>query len=59
MDQKKLISLLANRFLGGFTLSESTQNRLLASSRSSTPLSDASIRNLILSLLQSPAYQVT
>jgi hypothetical protein len=59
MDQKRLISLLADRLLAGFTLSKSTQNQLLESSRASTPLTDESIRNLILSLLQSPAYQVT
>jgi len=59
MDQKRLISLLADRLLAGFTLSKSTQNQLLKSSRVSTPLTDDSIRNLILGLLQSPAYQVT
>jgi len=59
MDQKKIISLLANRLLSGFTLPKSTQNRLLESSGASTPLTDDSIRNLILGLLQSPAYQVT
>jgi hypothetical protein len=59
MDQKKIISLLANRLLCGFTLPKSTQNRLLESFGASTPLTDDSIRNLILGLLQSPAYQVT
>jgi hypothetical protein len=59
MDQKKLISLLADRLLAGFTLSESTQDQLLEPFGTSTPLTDESIRNLIVSLLQSPAYQVT
>ena len=58
-DPEKLISALSDRFLLGCPISEEVRRKLLESSGTSLPLTDATIRKIILSLVQSPVYQVT
>jgi len=58
-DPEKLISALSDRFLLGCSISEEVRRKLLESSGTSLPLTDATIRKIILSLVQSPVYQVT
>jgi len=58
-DPEKLISTLSDRFLFGYPMPDGARKRLLESTSTRLPLTDADIRKLILVLLQSPAYQVT
>ena len=58
-DSEKLVSSLSDRFLSGYTMPEAVRNKLLAASGSSVPFTDATIRKIILNLVQSPVYQVT
>jgi len=58
-DPEKLISTLSDRFLFGYPMPEEKRKRLVESSGTILPLTDATIRKIILGLVQSPAYQVT
>jgi len=58
-DPEKCISSLSDRFLFGYPMPDETRKKLVESSGTSLPLTDATIRKIILTLVQSPAYQVT
>ncbi|NBS13430.1 MAG: DUF1800 domain-containing protein [Verrucomicrobia bacterium] len=57
-DPSKLISVLTDRFLCGYPMPEEKRKKLMEG-YGTGPMTDASIRKLILALVQSPVYQVT
>jgi uncharacterized protein (DUF1800 family) len=56
---EKLLAALSTRFLPGETISEDLRKRFQEAAGDKVPLTDAAIRKMILSIVQSPLYQVT
>lgn len=55
----KLLAALAVRFLPGETIPENLSQRWQESAGDKIPFTDASVRKMILAMIQSPFYQVT
>jgi hypothetical protein len=55
---EKLLAALSTRFLPGETISEDLRKRFQQAAGDKVPLTDAAIRKMILSIVQSPLYQV-
>jgi len=58
-NAEKLLAALAVRFLPGETIPRDLGQRFQQAAGESIPFTDASVRKMILSMIQSPLYQVT
>ena len=56
---EKLLAALADRFLPGETIPRDLGQRFQQAAGGKTPLTDTSVRKMILAMIQSPLYQVT
>jgi uncharacterized protein (DUF1800 family) len=56
---EKLLASLSSRFLSGETIPEDLRARFQQAAGDKIPFTDAAVRKMILSIVQSPLYQVT
>jgi hypothetical protein len=56
---EKLLATLSSRFLSGETIPENLCARVQQAAGDKIPFTDASVRKMILAIVQSPLYQVT
>jgi uncharacterized protein (DUF1800 family) len=58
-SSEKLLAALSSRFLSGETIPVDLRTRFQQSAGQKIPFTDASVRKMILAIVQSPLYQVT
>lgn len=58
-SSEKLLAALSSRFLSGETIPVDLRTRFQQSAGEKIPFTDASVRKMILAIVQSPLYQVT